>query len=77
MWMLVDTRWNRLAMVCERQKGARSAKLYKRAQKCQSLSQKLALFYMEDSKNLIASRWQWQPPLKTKFLSLFFTNEKL
>jgi hypothetical protein len=32
---------------------------------------------MEDSKNPIVSRWQKQPPLKTNFLSLYFTNEKL
>jgi hypothetical protein len=38
------TRWNRLAMVCEWKKVGRSAKLYKRAQKCQALSQKLASF---------------------------------
>jgi hypothetical protein len=44
MWMLVGTRWNWLAMVCERKKVGRSAKLYKRAPKCQSLSQKLASF---------------------------------
>jgi hypothetical protein len=36
---------NRLAMVCERKNGRRSAKLYKRAQKCQSFSQKLASFF--------------------------------
>jgi hypothetical protein len=66
MWMLVGTRWNRLAMVCERKKVGRSAKLYKRAPKCQSLSQNL-LFCMEDSKNPIASHWQRQPPLKTNF----------
>jgi hypothetical protein len=54
-----------------------SAKLYKRAQKCQSPSQKLAHFCMEDSKNPIVSRWQRQPPLKTKILSLCFINEKL
>jgi hypothetical protein len=76
MWMLVGTRWNQLAMVCERKNVGRSAKLYKRAPKCQSLSQNL-LFCMEDSKNPIASRWQRQPPLKTKFLSPCFTNEKL
>jgi hypothetical protein len=57
-------------------KVGRSAKIYKRAQKCQSLSKKLAHFCMEESKNPIASRWQRQPPLKTKFLSLCFTNEK-
>jgi hypothetical protein len=34
------------------------------------------LLSMEDSKNLIASRWQEQPPLKTNFY-LCFTNEKL
>jgi hypothetical protein len=34
----------------------RSAKLYKRAQKCKTLSQKLAHFCMEHSKNPIASR---------------------
>jgi hypothetical protein len=44
MRMLVGTRWNRLAMVCERKKVGRSAKLYKRAPKYQSLSQNL-LFY--------------------------------
>jgi hypothetical protein len=36
-----------------------------------SLSQKLVYFYMEDSKNPIARRWQRQPPLKTQFLSLY------
>jgi hypothetical protein len=34
------------------------------------------LLSMEDSKNPIASHWQEQPPLKTKFY-LYFTNEKL
>jgi hypothetical protein len=34
-------------------------------------------FCMEDSKNPIASRWQRQPLLKTQFLSICFTNEKL
>jgi hypothetical protein len=34
------------------------------------------LLSMEDSKNLIASHWQEQPPLKTNFY-LCFTNEKL
>ena len=54
-------------------KVGRSAKLYKRAQKCQSLSLKNLLhFCMEDSKNPIASRWQKQPPLKTQVLSLFY-----
>jgi hypothetical protein len=43
-------------MVCKKKKVGCSAKLYKRAQKCQSLSQKLAHFCMEDSKNPIASR---------------------
>jgi hypothetical protein len=33
------------------------------------------LLRIQDSKNPIASRWQEQPPLKTKF-SLCFTNEK-
>jgi hypothetical protein len=51
MLKLVGTRWNRLAMVCERKVG-RSAKLYKRAQMCQFLSK---LVSMEDSKNPIAS----------------------
>jgi hypothetical protein len=83
MWMLVGTRWNRLAMVCERKnrwggvpsfiKEHQSATLSLSL----SLSQKLAYLCMEDSKNPIASRWQRQPPLKTKFLSLYFTNEKL
>jgi hypothetical protein len=73
MWKLVGTRWNRLAMVCERKMG-RSAKLYKRAQMCQSLSQNL--LSIEDSKNPIANRWQKQPPLKTNFY-LYFTNKKL
>jgi hypothetical protein len=44
MWMLVGTRWNRLAMICERKKVGRSAKLYKRAQKCQSLSKTCLIF---------------------------------
>jgi hypothetical protein len=44
MWMLVGTRWNRLAMVFERKKVGRSAKLYKRAQKCQSLSKTCFIF---------------------------------
>jgi hypothetical protein len=47
---------NRLAMVCERKKVGRSAKLHKRAPKCKSLSLKNLLhFCMEDSKNPIAS----------------------
>jgi hypothetical protein len=46
MWMLVGTRWNRLAMVRERKKVGRSAKLYKRAQKCQSLYLKNLLIFV-------------------------------
>jgi hypothetical protein len=73
MWMLVGTRWNRLAMVWERKKVGRSAELYKRAQKCQSLSKTCFIFCMEDSKNPIASCWQKQPPLKNLvFISLFY-----
>jgi hypothetical protein len=49
-----------------KEKVGRSANLYKRAPKCQSLSRNL-IFCMEDSKNRIASRWQRQPPLKTNF----------
>jgi hypothetical protein len=77
MWMLVGTRWNRLAMVWERKKVGRSAKFYKRAQKVPISLKNLLHFCMEDSKNPIASRWQKQPPLKTQVLSLCFTNEKL
>jgi hypothetical protein len=44
MWMLVGTRWNRLAMVWERKNVGRSAKHYKRAQKCQSLSKTCFIF---------------------------------
>jgi hypothetical protein len=44
MWMLVGTRWNRLAMVWERKKVGRSAKLYKRAPKCQYLSKICFIF---------------------------------
>jgi hypothetical protein len=43
MWMLVGTRWNRLAMVWERKKVGWSAKIYKRAQSA-NISQKLASF---------------------------------
>jgi hypothetical protein len=43
--MVCEYLWNRLAIVCERKKKVgRSAKLYKRASKCQYLFQKLALF---------------------------------
>jgi hypothetical protein len=49
-----------------KEKVGRSDKLYKRPPKYQSLFQKLD-FFMEDSKNPIASRWQRQPPLKTNF----------
>jgi hypothetical protein len=44
MWMLVGTRWNRLAMVWERKKVGRSAKLCKRAQKWQSLLKTCFIF---------------------------------
>jgi hypothetical protein len=44
MWMLVGTRWNRLAMVCQRKKVGRSAKPYKTALKCQSLSKTCFIF---------------------------------
>jgi hypothetical protein len=55
-----------------KEKVGRSAKLYKRAPKCQSLFLKNLLFCMEDSKNPIASHWQRQPPLKTKlYLSVY------
>jgi hypothetical protein len=36
----------------------------------QELVTALNLFSMEDSKNLIAIRWQEQPPLKTIFISV-------
>jgi hypothetical protein len=35
------------------------------------------LLSMEDSKNPIASRWQRTTTSQKKFLSLYFTNEKL
>jgi hypothetical protein len=55
MWMLVGTRWNRLAMVCERKKMVRrSAKLYKRAPKCQSLSKTCLLFVWKIVKTLLS-----------------------
>jgi hypothetical protein len=56
----------------------RSAKLYKRAQKCQSLSQKLASFFIQKIvRTPLPVVDKKQPPLKTKILSLCFTNEKL
>jgi hypothetical protein len=75
MWMLVGTRWNQLAMVCERKRWGGVPSFIKEHQSA-NLSLKTC-FCMEDSKNPIASRWQRQPPLKTEFLSLCFTNEKL
>jgi hypothetical protein len=70
MWKLVGTRWNRLAMVCERKSGEEYQALYKSIKVPISLSK--TCLSMEDSKNPIASRWQGQPPLKTNFyLSVF------
>jgi hypothetical protein len=78
MWMLVGTRWNRLAMVCERKKRWGGVPSFIKEHQRTNLSLKNLLhFCMEDSKNPIASHWQRQPPLKTKFLSLCFINEKL
>jgi hypothetical protein len=45
MWMLVGTRWNRLAMVCERKKVGRSAKLIKE-HKSANLSLKNLLIFV-------------------------------
>jgi hypothetical protein len=47
--------WNRLAMVCERKKVGRTAKLYKRHQSVNLSLKNLLYFYMEDSKSPIAS----------------------
>jgi hypothetical protein len=67
-----------LAMVCERKKRWGGVPIFIKEHQSANLSLKNLLhFCMEDSKNPIASRWQRQPPLKTKFLSLCFTNEKL
>ena len=76
MWMLVGTRWNRLAMVCERKRWGRVPSFIKRARSANLSLKNLLYFCMEDSKNPIASRWQRQPPLKINFY-LCFTNEKL
>jgi hypothetical protein len=65
MWKLVGTRWNRLAMVCERKRWEGVPSLIKEHQSA-NLSLK-NLLCMYDSKNPIASRWQRQPPLKTNF----------
>jgi hypothetical protein len=75
--MLVGIRWNRLAMVCKRKKVGRSAKLYKRAQKCQSLSQKLIHFFLWKIVRTPLPVVDKDNYLKSKFLSLCFTNEKL
>jgi hypothetical protein len=66
MWKLVGTRWNRLAMVCERKRWGGVLNFIKEHQSA-NLSLKNLLFCMEDRKNPIASRWQRQPPLKTNF----------
>jgi hypothetical protein len=65
MWKLVGTRWNRLAMVCERKRWGGVPSFIKERQSA-NLSLK-NLLCMEDSKNSIASRWQRQLPLKTNF----------
>jgi hypothetical protein len=65
MWKLVGTRWNRLAMICERKRWGGVPSFIKEHQSA-NLSLK-NLLYIEDSKNPIASRWQRQPPLKTNF----------
>jgi hypothetical protein len=45
MWMLVGTRWNRLAMVCERKKGGEECQdLYKSTKVPISLSKTCLLF---------------------------------
>jgi hypothetical protein len=65
MWKLVGTRWNRLAMVCERKRWERVPSFIKEHQSA-NLSLK-NLLCIEDSKNPIASHWKKQPPLKTNF----------
>jgi hypothetical protein len=65
MWKLVGTRWNRLAMVCERKRWG-GVPSFIREHQSANLSLK-NLLCMEDSKNPIVSRWQRQPPLKTNF----------
>jgi hypothetical protein len=59
-------------MVCQRKNVGRSAKLYKRAPKCQSLSQKLAHFGMEDSKNPLLVVDKDNHLSKPIFISLFY-----
>ena len=71
-WMLVGTRWNRLAMVCERKRWGGVPSFIKEHQIANLSLKNLLHFCMEDSKNPIASRWQKQPPLKTQVLSLFY-----
>jgi hypothetical protein len=65
MWKLVGTRWNRLAMVCERKRWGGVPSFIKEHQSA-NLSLK-NLLCMDDSKNPITSHWQRQPPLKTNF----------
>jgi hypothetical protein len=54
----------------------RSAKLYKRAQKCQSLSKTCFIFVWKIVRTPLPVVDMKQPPLKINFY-LCFTNEKL
>ena len=79
MWMLVGTRWNRLAMVWERKKGGEECQSfikehqYAKFQRTRNCSH---LFIMEDGKSPLLVVDMKQPPLKIIFY-LCFTNEKL
>jgi hypothetical protein len=70
--MLVGTRWNRLAMVCERKKIGRNAKLYKRAPKCQSLSQTCLLFVWKIVRTPLSVVDKDNHLSKQIFISLFY-----
>jgi hypothetical protein len=63
-------------MVCERKKVGRSAKLYKRAPKCQSLSQNL-LFVWKIVRTTLSVVDKDNHLSKPNFYLSFFTNEKL
>jgi hypothetical protein len=79
MWMLVGTRWNRLATVWERKKGGEECQSFKKSTNVpnfQRTRNRSHLFIMKDSKTPLPVVDMKQPPLKPNFY-FCFTNEKL
>jgi hypothetical protein len=78
MWMLVGTRWNRLAMVCERKKVGRSAKFYKKSTKVLiSLSKTCFIFVWKIVRTPLPVIDKDNHLSKSIFISLFYKRKAL